>query len=138
MAQDPALWLIAVIYSLLTYFLGHQASHLAWISAGQSRLNPLLTLILLVYHWLFHPWLFLVWYGYKTVWWYAFAVFGIGLVFRLIWTKIGIVTGAIRNAWAISLIGIPIIPVLLTFMVELTLRATETVSLLEACRRCPV
>lgn len=95
-----------------------------------------LSLFLLVYHWLFWPWLFLIWFGYKTAWWCGLAAFVIGLVFRLVWTKISAVTGAIKNAWAISLIGIPIVPVLLIFMVKFTLWSTETTSLLEPCRRC--
>jgi hypothetical protein len=138
MTPAAAFWAITVMYSLFGYFLGHQASHLAAINAGRATLNPVLTLVLLIYHWLFFPWLFLAWYGYKTVWWYAIAALAIGLAFRLSWTKIEIVSGAVRNAWAISLIGIPIVPVLLIFMVKLTLWATETSSLLEACRRCPV
>jgi hypothetical protein len=119
-----------------TVLLGHQGSHLVAIKFGQATLNPLLVTILLVYHWLFHPWLFLIWYGYKTIWWYGLAAFGIGLVFQLIWTKISAITGVIKNAWAISLSGIPIIPVLLIFMVKLTLWSTQTTSMLEPCRRC--
>ena len=62
----------------------------------------------------------------------------IGLAFRLVWTKIGMVTGAITNAWAISSSGIPMIRVLLAFTVKLTLWSANTTSLLEACRRCPL
>jgi hypothetical protein len=133
---DVALWLIAVMYSFFAFFLGHQGSHLVAIKSGQATLNPLFVTILLLYHWLFWPWLFLIRLGYKTAWWYCLAAFAVGLVFRLVWTKISMVTGAIKNAWAISLIGIPIIPVLLIFMVKLTLWSTETSSLLEPCRRC--
>jgi hypothetical protein len=128
---DAALWLIAAMYSFFAFFLGHQAGHLFAIKCGQATLNPLFVTILLVYHWLFWPWLFLIWFGYKTGWWYGLAAFVIGNVFRLVWTKISQVTGAIKNAWAISLIGIPIVPVLLIFMVKFTLWSTETTSLLE-------
>lgn len=120
MTADTTFWLIAIMYSLLAYFHGHQGSHIAAIKSGQAKLNPVLLWILLVYNWLFFvPWLFLIWYGYKTIWWYAVGVFVIGWVFRLVWTKIGMVTGIIKNAWSISLIGIPIIPALLFCMVEL-------------------
>jgi hypothetical protein len=108
------------------------------VGSGHATLSPLLFFILIVCGWLFHPWLFLIWYGYKTIWWYAVGVLAIGFVFQLLWTKIGIVTGAVKNAWAISLIGIPIIPALFFFMVTLTLWSTETSSLLEVCRRCPL
>lgn len=118
------------MYSLLAYFQGHQGSHLAAIKSGQAELNPVLLSILLIYNWLFFvPWLFVVWYGHKTVWWYAVGVFVIGWVSRLVWTKIGMVTGLIKNAWAISLVGILIIPALLLCMVELTFLSTETSSL---------
>ena len=134
----PGFWPIAVMYSLFAYFLGHQASHLAAITVRRAELRPRLALVLLVYRWVFFPWLFLIWYGYKTVWWYAVAAGVTGFAFRLIWTKIEMVTGAVRNAWAISLIGIPIVPVLLILMLKLTLWSTETNSLLERCLRCPV
>lgn len=136
MTPDAALWLIAATYSLFAFFLGHQASHLVAIKSGQATLNPLIVTILLAYHWLFWPWLFLAWFGYKTAWWNGVGAFVIGLVFRLVWTKISSVTGAIKNSWAISLIGIPIVPVLLIFMVKFTLWSTKTTSLMEACRRC--
>jgi hypothetical protein len=58
MTPDAALWFIAAIYSVFSYLRGHQGSHLAWLSAGRATLNPQLTVILLVYHWLFFPWLF--------------------------------------------------------------------------------
>jgi hypothetical protein len=136
MTPDAALWLIAGMYSFFAFFRGHQGSHLVAIKYGQATLNPLFVTILLAYHWLFWPWLFLIWLSYKTAWSYGLAAFVIGLIFRLVWTKISAVTGAIKNAWAISLIGIPIIPVLLIFMIKLTLWSTQTTSLLEPCRRC--
>lgn len=123
--SNAALWLIAAMYSVFAYLRGHQASHLFAVSAGQATLNPLLITILLLYHWLFWPWLFLIWFAYKTDWRYGLAAFVIGLVFQLIWAKVASVTGAIKNAWAISLIGIPTMPVLLIFMVKLTLSSTE-------------
>src|SRR5437879_537507 len=126
MMPDAAFWLITVMYSIVAYLHGHQGSHLVAIKSGQATLNPILLGILRGYNWLlFMPWLFLIWYGYKTVWWYAVGAFVIAWVFRLLWTKIGVVTGAIKNAWAISLVGIPIIPVLLLVMVKLTLWSTE-------------
>jgi len=94
--------------------------------------------ILSIYAVLFSPWLLLVWYGYKTVWWYALGALAIALPLRVVWTKIEMVTGAVKNAWAISLIGIPTMPVLVIIMIELTLRSTDTASLLETCRRCPL
>lgn len=136
MTPDATLWFIAVMYSFFAFFRGHQGSHLVAIKFGQATLNPLFVTILLVYHWVFWPWLFLIWLGYKTAWWYGLAAFVIGLAFRLVWTKITAIMGANKSAWAISLVGIPIIPVLLIFMVKLTLWSTETTSLLEPCRRC--
>jgi hypothetical protein len=125
------------MYSWFAFFRGHQGSHLVAIKCGQATLNPMLVTILLVYHWLFWPWLFLIWLGYKAGWWYGLTAFIFGVAFRLVWTKISVVIEAIKNnAWAISLIGIPIMPLLLIFMVKLTLWSTETSSLLEPCRRC--
>jgi hypothetical protein len=73
MTPTVALLPLAVLHSLFTYLTGHQARHLAFIDARRASLSPLPTIILALYQWLFFPWLFLVWYSYKTVWWQATA-----------------------------------------------------------------
>jgi hypothetical protein len=126
-----------MMYSVVTYLHGHQGSHLVAIKTGKATLNPIFVVPLVIYNWLFLPWLFLAWLlAYKIVWQDAAIFFGAAFIFRLIWTKVGIVTGAIRSAWALSLLGIPAIPILFICMVRLTLSATDTNSLLETCRRC--
>jgi hypothetical protein len=137
--QDGSFWLIAIMYSLVAYFHGHQGSHVVAVRLGGAELSPVLTNVLNGYGWLYPiSWLFLIWYGYKTIWWYAASVFVFGFVFRLLWTKLEMASGLIRNAWLISLVGIPVIPLLLVSMVELTFMSTGTSYWLEACRRCPV
>jgi hypothetical protein len=135
---DSSFWFISVMYSLVTYVHGHQGSHLVAIQSGNAELNPVLTFILVVYNWLAPvSWVFIFWYAFKTVWWYAVGVLVIGFIFRLIWTKLEVVSGLVKNAWVISLVGIPTIPLLLVCMVELVFASTETEYWLEACRRCP-
>ena len=120
MMSDVTFWAIAILYSILQYFYGHQGSHVAHMAAGNANLSPTLTSVLLIYNWLFFlPWIAIGWYGYKVGWKPAVLVLVLGWGLRLIWTKIGIETGAIRSAWAISLIGIPLIPLLLFAIVEL-------------------
>jgi hypothetical protein len=58
------------------------------------------------------PLLFLVGYGYKTTWWLAAGAFIFAFVIRLVLIKIEIASGLVRNAWAISLSGILILPAL--------------------------
>jgi hypothetical protein len=125
--SNDTFWLIALTYSVIAYLYGHQGSHLVAIKFGTAALNPMLLVVLLVYNWLFFvPWLLLIWYGYKTVWWYAVRAFLVSWVFRLIWTKIAMITGLVKNAWALSLIGIPAIPALLLYMAELTTGAAPS------------
>ena len=108
---DSTFWVIASLYSLSSYFLGHQGSHLAALRAGTAVLNPVLVLPLVVYNWLsFLPLGFLIWCGYKTVWWYAVGTFLVGWVIRLAMIKIEMASGLTRSAWAISLLGILVIP----------------------------
>lgn len=119
---NAAFWELAALSGLLGYLHGHQASHLVWISSGRATLNPTLLRALMVsykyaYQWLFYlPWAFLVWYGYKTVWWYPIGAFVISVIFRLVLTAIETHTGLIKNAWAISLAGILLVPIALALM----------------------
>jgi hypothetical protein len=137
MFADVAVWIIAALYSLMTYFYGHQGSHIAAVMQQGVKLNRYLLIVLLVYNWLFLNYVFIVWYGYKTVWWYAVSVFVVSQILRLVWTKIEIETGALKEAWVISLIGIPTIPILLLIMINLTLQSTGTRGVFDACRLCP-
>ena len=116
-------WTVAVLYGVIAYLCGHQGSHLAAVRTGRAPLAPVLVTILIVYNWLFFvPWLFLIWFGYETVWWWALAVLAIGFACQAVLTKIAMSTGLQKNAWAISLIGIPAIPLLLLAMVAATVR----------------
>ena len=133
---DPTFWAIVLLYSMVAFITGHQGSHAFSIKTGLSTLNPVLTLLLGLYSLPF-PILFLIWIGYKTIWWYAVSIFFMSLIFRLIWTKITIETGLVKSAWAISLLGIIIIPFLLFGIVKITLWSTDTSTLFEFCRKCP-
>jgi len=133
--------LVSMMNGLVAYLLGHIGSHVA---AGVApRLTPHADLVsrtglgraaeetgtpaplfavLWFYHWFwFLPWLFAVWFGYKTVWWWAIAALVIGFVFRLILTGIERSFGLTQNAWVISLGAIPAIPILFWLMVSVTL-----------------
>ena len=122
---DGTFWAIAAANGLVGYFHKHQASHLAHLAIGNAELNPFLLHLLIgsyrwVYRWLVYlPWAFLVWYGYKTVWWLAVGAWVAGWIFQLVLVKIEMATGLTRSAWAISLVGIPVIPVLIIVMYDL-------------------
>jgi hypothetical protein len=114
-------WTVAVLYSLIAYFRGHQASHIVAIDAGQAALNPvlfrgLLRSLTFGYWTLGAPLVLLAWYGWKTVWWYAVGAVATAFVLRLFLTKFEMASGLTRNAWAISLSGILFVPALLTIM----------------------
>ena len=116
---DAKFYLISVLSSLVFYIRGHQASHVMAISVGQAELNPaLLKAMVSSYSFAFRwfglfPILFLVWYGYKTEWWYAVGAFVLSFIIRLALTKIEIASGLVRSAWIISLSGIVILPVVI-------------------------
>ena len=112
-------WELAAISGLVGYFHGHQGSHIAAVKAGQAKLSPIFLVLLVVYNWLsFVPWLILGWYGYKTVWWYALVAIFVGWMFQLVFVKAEVMLGLAKSAWAISLAGIPLIPVALIVMAE--------------------
>lgn len=104
-------WTVVASCSVIWYFTGHQASHLVAVVQGRAELNPPAIFALQVFQWLdFAPWIFLVWYGVKSVWWAAAAAGAAGIVLRLILVKVEMMAGLQRNAWAISLAGLVIIP----------------------------
>jgi hypothetical protein len=113
---DGFVWKLAVVYSLINYVRGHQGSHVAFYLAHSGEgynVNPFVIKLLSFYVTpIFSPlWLLVYLYiefGFQVV----VAVFIVAFVLRLVWTKIGIVTGLIKVGWFISLSGIPVIPLL--------------------------
>ncbi len=111
---DAKFYLISVLSSLVFYIRGHQASHAVAIRVGQAELNPALAIAMALSYWFAFPTiLFLVWYGYKTEWWYAVDAFVLAVIIRLALTKIEIASGLVRSAWIISLSGIVILPIVI-------------------------
>jgi hypothetical protein len=133
---DISFWAIVIMYSGATFLHGHQGSHLAYLKIGSATLNPILILPMWIYNITFPFVLFSAWIAYKVSWKYSLLIIGMSFILRLVWTGIASATGANRNAWALSLLGIPVIPVLFIFMVRLTLSATDTNSLFDTCRKC--
>jgi len=111
-----------LLYGTVSYFYGHQGSHLASVRSGQSRLNPLLVKILWLYNITFLPWLVLIWLGFHIVWYYPVAILIASFIPRLILISIEMKMGWTSNAWAISLIGIVTIPLGLACMLYLASR----------------
>lgn len=108
----------ALLYSLAAHLHGHQGSHLAHIKTGNDTLNSYLVFILWIYNITFLPWLALIWLGYKTVWYLPFAVLIGSLLIRPMLFSIEQRTGLVKHAWAISLLGIPLIPIFLAGMIH--------------------
>lgn len=111
---------MTIFYGISTYFHGHQASHLIYLKEGHQRnvgrvtLNPLLVLILWLYHITHLPWLILIFIGYKTIWYYPLII----ILFSQI-VRFGLVAIEMRlkiNGAIISLVGIVVIPVTLYFV----------------------
>lgn len=107
-------------YSALSWFVGHQGSHLVAISKGDAELNPALGFLMKltssvpVYVGL------LVWLGYRTHWYYPLVLFALSFLVRpLVFVSIERALGWDRSAWAISLIGILAIPLITFAMVYL-------------------
>lgn len=59
---------LAILASLAFYFAMHQGSHLAYLSVNRVQLNPTLSLLMSIER-IAVP-IFLIWYGFKTVWYY--------------------------------------------------------------------
>jgi len=95
----------------------HQASHLAYLEADwRVKLNPYVALLMSVDRIIVV--LFLVWYGYRTVWYYPFILAAIGFPATIVLTTIEHAMKLHRSAWAISILGILFVPVLLYLMIS--------------------
>jgi hypothetical protein len=109
-------FVLVILYTLAFYFYMHQSSHLTHLSADpRLRLNPLLSLLMSIEQ--IAGLLFLVWYGYETVWYYPLLLAAIGFPGTIVLTTIERAIKLHRSAWAISISGILFVPVLLYLMV---------------------
>jgi hypothetical protein len=116
MGSHPYLTLV-ILYTFTSYFSMHQSSHLAYLSADRRvRLNPCLAMLMSVEQIIVV--LFLVWYGYKTVWYYPLILAAIGFPMTFVLTTIEHVMRLHRSAWAISISGVLFVPVLLYLMIS--------------------
>jgi len=116
MGSHPYLTLV-ILYTFTSYFSMHQSSPLAYLSADRRvRLNPCLAMLMSVEQIIVV--LFLVWYGYKTVWYYPLILAAIGFPMTFVLTTIEHVMRLHRSAWAISISGVLFVPVLLYLMIS--------------------
>ncbi len=112
--------LIIVLYGISTFFHGHQASHLTYIKEGHQphvgrvTLNPLLILILWLYHITHLPWLILIIIGYRTIWYYPLIIILLSQIVRF--SLVAIEMRLKINGALISLVGIVVIPITLYFV----------------------
>jgi hypothetical protein len=60
---------------------------------------------------------FLIWYGFRTVWYYPLILVAFGFPTILVLTIIERATKLQRSAWAVSISGILFLPVLLYLMI---------------------
>jgi hypothetical protein len=115
MNSHPYLTLV-ILYSTASYFWMHQSSHLAYLQADfRVKLNPTLKLLMSVEQ--FGIPLFLIWYGFRTVWYYPFILGALGFPAAMVLVMIEKAIKLHRSAWAISISGVLFVPVLLYLMV---------------------
>jgi hypothetical protein len=116
MSSYPYLTLV-ILYTLTFYFFMHRSGHLAHLSVDwRVRLNPSLAMLMSVEQIVVV--LFLVWYGYRTVWYYPLILAAIGFPASIVLTTIEHAMKLHRSAWAISISGVLFVPVLLYLMIS--------------------
>ena len=116
MSSYPYLTLV-ILYTFTSYFSIHQGSHLAYLEADRRvKLNPCLAFLMGIEQIIIF--LFLVWYGYRTVWYYPLVLAAIGFPASIVLTTIEHAMKLHRSAWAISISGVLFVPVLLYFMIS--------------------
>jgi hypothetical protein len=109
--QDLTLIILA---SFVSYFRMHQGSHLAYVNAYHTQLNP--TLTLLMYLGRYTGPIFLIWYGFKTVWYYPFLLMTVCIPGVIVLVSIEQAVRLTQRAWVISISGILFVPGLIYLM----------------------
>ena len=108
--------MLVILASTAFYFMMHQGSHLAYFNADfRVKLNPTLTLLMSIEQYAIP--IFLIWYGFKTVWYYPLLLVAICFPGTIVLVMIEKALKLHRNAWVISIAGILLVPLLLYFMV---------------------
>lgn len=131
-------WELAGCLAISLWFFSHIEGHLRAMRRDPTiTLNPIFSGAIWFYHWFaWCPWIVPLYYTYKTVWWHGVVLAVAGLVLRFF---ISIVEGGLklqRNAWAISLIGLLVIPILSVASLVVLEHSTGTTDLFEHCKVC--
>lgn len=105
---------LMLAYFFWDYFLGHQMSHVAYASQGLGSMPAYLPFFGLSARIL--GVVFLIYFGYKSHWYLPVVLYALGYVGQaaIIWIEVKI--GLRQYAWAISLAGVLVMPLLLAYM----------------------
>jgi hypothetical protein len=107
--------LVFALYSVVTWIIGHQSSHIASLKNGQATLNWALAFVMGLETFL--GLLFLVWFGYRTLWYQAVLLLLVSLAVRPLLIIVERGLGLTQRAWLISTFGIILVPVLLVTLI---------------------
>lgn len=109
---------LIIAYSLWYYFLGHQMSHVLYASQGHGTTPSYLPLYTALARFLGIA--FLIFFGYISHWYFALILYVIGFIGQFILVRVEIALGLQKQAWAISIAGVPILPAVLVYMIYVT------------------
>lgn len=115
----PQFYSLTVLFGVCSWLIGHQASHCAAFRAGHVNLSYPLALIMGLQT--FFGMIFLAWFAYMDGPARAAELFAFSFVVRLALVQLERVLGLTDRAWAISVTGLVIVPVLLISLVALVL-----------------
>jgi hypothetical protein len=105
---------LIALASFVSFFRMHQGSHLAYVHVNHTQLNP--TLTLLTYSVRYTGPIFLIWYGFKTVWYYPFLLMAVCIPGVIVLVYVEKALRLTQRAWVISISGIIFVPVMVYFM----------------------
>ena len=105
---------LIIAYSFWYYFLGHQMSHVVYAKQGLVQSPTFLPLFAVIARAL--GIVFLIYFGFKSHWYLALLLYGIGLIGQFIIVRIETSIDLQKRALFISLAGVPILPIVLVYM----------------------
>lgn len=115
---------LLILYGFTCHFTMHQKSHILMASVDfRVKLNELLIFVMHVER--IATLLFLIWFGFRTVWYYPFILAALGYMVAFPMKIIEHTIKLHRNAWAVSISGIVFVPILLGLMVVHIINATS-------------
>ncbi len=111
---------LLIAYPVWYFFLGHQMTNVIYATRGLATHPPFLPFFAGAARVLGAA--FLLYFAYKSHWYFALILYLMGFVGQFVLVRIEMAFGFQKQAWAISLIGVLVLPIVLSYMIYVVMK----------------